>query len=98
MIPKGASVAIVLASANRDESRFDEADRFVLDRPRKQHASFGYRPHFCSGIFLTRAIGKLSLEEAFGSLANLRLDPGREVVAKGWRFRGVMNLPALWDA
>jgi cytochrome P450 len=98
VIPKGASVAIVLASANRDEGRFDEADRFVLDRPRKQHASFGYRPHFCSGIFLSRAIGKLSLEEAFGSLANLRLDPGREVVAKGWRFRGVMNLPALWDA
>ncbi|UVC15045.1 cytochrome P450 [Mesorhizobium onobrychidis] len=98
VIPKGASVAIVLASANRDESRFEDADRFVLDRPRKQHASFGYRPHFCSGHYLSRSIGKIALEEAFSSLPNLRLDPDREVVSKGWRFRGVMNLPAVWDA
>ena len=54
VIPKGASVAIVLASANRDEGRFEEADRFNLDRPRKQHAAFGYRPHFCSGHYLSR--------------------------------------------
>jgi len=88
VIPKGASVAIVLASANRDEARFDDAQRFQLDRPRKQHAAFGYRPHFCSGIFLSRAIGRLSLEEAFRSLPNLRLDPDREVVSRGWRFSG----------
>jgi len=97
-VPAGASVAIVLASANRDETRFEDADQFQLDRPRKQHVAFGYRPHFCSGIFLSRAIGRLALEEAFQSLPNLRLDPDGEVVSKGWRFRGVMNLPALWDA
>ena len=91
-------MAIVLASANRDESRFEDADVFRLDRPRKQHAAFGYRPHFCSGIFLTRALGRISLEEVYGSLRNLRLDPDGQVVTKGWRFRGVINLPALWDA
>ncbi|NJO38485.1 MAG: cytochrome P450 [Rhizobiales bacterium] len=98
LIPKGASVAIVLASANRDESRYDRSDAYRLDRPRQHHAAFGYRPHFCSGTFLSRAIGRISLEEVFNSLRNLRLDPGGEVVTKGWRFRGVMHLPALWDA
>lgn len=97
VIPKGASVAIVLASANRDETRFEDGDAYQLHRPRKQHASFGYRPHFCSGIFLSRAIGRLSLEEVFGTLHNLRLDQEGTVVSKGWRFRGVMNLPAKWD-
>ncbi|WP_394888585.1 cytochrome P450 [Mesorhizobium sp. AaZ16] len=97
-LPKGASVAIVLASANRDEKRYTDPELFQLDRPRKQHVAFGYRPHFCSGIFLTRAIGKIALEEAFKSLKNLRLSTERDVQIKGWRFRGVMDLPALWDA
>lgn len=98
VIPKGASVAIVLASANRDESWFENADAYQLFRPRKQHVAFGYRPHFCSGIFLARAIGRIALEEAFASLPGLRLDPQGEVLTKGWRFRGVMNLPAVWNA
>lgn len=97
-IEAGSSVAIVLASANRDENRFDDADRFRLGRPRRPSASFGYRPHFCSGHALARGIGRISLEEAFRSLPNLRLDPGKDVETKGWRFRGVTQLPAQWDA
>jgi cytochrome P450 len=98
VIPKGASVAIVMASANRDETRFENADSFDLDRKRKPHASFGYRPHFCSGHYLSRQIGRISLEEAFRSLGDLHLDPDREVITKGWRFRGVLQLPARWKA
>lgn len=97
-IPAGASVAIVMASANRDEARFDDPDAFRMDRAKKQHLSFGFRPHFCSGHFLSRAMGKIALEEAFRTLPNLRLDPDKEIKAKGWRFRGVTHLPAKWDA
>ncbi|QYN33544.1 cytochrome P450 [Pseudonocardia sp. DSM 110487] len=97
-IPAGASVAIVMASANRDRNRFDEPDRFDLFRKRRPHLSFGFRPHFCSGHALSRAMGQIALEEVFGQLPNLRLDPSREVKAKGWRFRGVTDLPATWDA
>lgn len=98
LIPKGASVAIVLASANRDDAWFDNPDEYRLFRPRKQHVAFGYRPHFCSGIFLARAIGRIALEEAFTALPDLRLDPQGQVLSKGWRFRGVMSLPAVWNA
>jgi cytochrome P450 len=97
-IPAGASVAIVMASANRDRSRFDDPDRFDLFRKRRPHLSFGFRPHFCSGHALSRAMGQIALEEVFRQLPNLRLDPSREVKAKGWRFRGVTDLPATWDA
>lgn len=97
-IPAGASVAIVMASANRDRNRFDDPDRFDLFRKRRPHLSFGFRPHFCSGHALSRAMGQIALEEVFGQLPNLRLDPSREVKAKGWRFRGVTDLPATWDA
>jgi cytochrome P450 len=97
-IPAGSSVAIVMASANRDETRFDAPDQFDMFRKKKQHVSFGFRPHFCSGHYLSRAMGEIALEEAFKQLPNLRLDPDKEVKAKGWRFRGVNVLPAKWDA
>lgn len=97
-IPEGASVAIVLASANRDETRWDGADMFDMTRKKKGHAAFGYRPHFCSGHYLSRAAGRIALEEAFKRLPNMRLDQDKPVRTKGWRFRGVVNLPARWDA
>ncbi|RJG58021.1 cytochrome P450 [Sphingobium terrigena] len=97
-IAEGSSVAIVLASANRDESRWDNAEAFDMDRKRKSHAAFGYRPHFCSGHYLSRAAGRIALEETFNRLPNLRLDPEKPTSSKGWRFRGVTSLPARWDA
>lgn len=97
-IPAGSSVAIVMGSANRDETQFDHPDQFDMFRRKKPHVSFGFRPHFCSGHFLSRAMGEIALEEAFRQLPNLRLDARKELKAKGWRFRGVSVLPARWDA
>jgi cytochrome P450 len=97
-IPAGASVAIVMASANRDESRFEDPDRFNMFRKKRPHFSFGFRPHFCSGHALSRAMGEIALEEAFLQLPGLRLDDSREMKFKGWRFRGVSDLPATWNA
>ena len=97
-IAEGSSVAIVLASANRDEGRWDNAEAFDMERKKKGHAAFGYRPHFCSGHYLSRAAGRIALEETFRRLANLRLDADNPAKSKGWRFRGVTSLPARWDA
>jgi cytochrome P450 len=97
-IPAGASVAIVMASANRDEDHFEDPDSFDMFRRKRPHLSFGFRPHFCSGHALSRAMGQIALEEAFRQLPGLRLDDSREIMAKGWRFRGVTDLPAAWDA
>jgi cytochrome P450 len=96
-IPAGASVAIVMASANRDEDHFENPDSFDMFRKKRPHLSFGFRPHFCSGHALSRAMGQIALEEVFRQLPNLRLGGTREVQAKGWRFRGVTDLPAVWD-
>jgi len=97
VIPEGASVAIVLASANRDEERWEDAEAFDMNRKKKGHAAFGYRPHFCSGHYLSRAAGRIALEEAFTRLKGVRIAPDRQVNVQGWRFRGVTNLPARWD-
>ncbi len=53
-IPAGAMVIPMLGSANRDERRFRDADRFDLRREERAHLAFGQGVHFCLGASLAR--------------------------------------------
>jgi cytochrome P450 len=96
--PAGTEVAMVLGSANRDETRYADPDVFDLDRPRQSHASFGYGLHFCLGHFVARQLEQVLLEEMFTRLPNLRPDPDREATVQGWAVRAAKRLPVVWDA
>jgi cytochrome P450 len=62
-IPKGSKVAFGVASANRDESLYEDPDVFRLDRPQpKAHFAFGGGPHVCPGAALARLEGRILLE------------------------------------
>ena len=57
-------IALLYASANRDEEVFADADRFRLDRPNiKEHLAFGRGPHNCVGAPLARLELRVALEE-----------------------------------
>jgi cytochrome P450 len=96
-IPAGSEVILVCASANRDESRYEDGDQFDVFRPRQSHASFGYGAHFCSGHFISRRLEQIMLEEILSRLPGLRLDPERPAVVRGCAARGVKSLPVLWS-
>jgi cytochrome P450 len=96
--PAGTEVALVLGSANRDETRYPDPDLFDLDRPRQSHAAFGYGLHFCLGHFVARRLEQVMLEEMFARLPNLRPDPGQPPVVHGWAVRAAKRLPVIWDA
>jgi len=66
-IRKGEPIALMYASANRDEEVFERADEFVLDRPNiAQSLAFGRGPHHCPGAGLARLELRIALEELLG--------------------------------
>lgn len=95
----GTQIGLSVASANRDERRFQAADRFDLLRPKAPHLAFGSGPHYCAGtwvarILVTRIVGP----RLFARLRNLRLPDPARVTLRGWVFRGPTTLPVTWDA
>lgn len=68
---------VVYASANRDESRWDDPGEVRLDRTLfdlRRHLSFGHGHHFCPGASLARLEARVSLRLFVERLPNLRLD------------------------
>ncbi len=94
-IPQGALVLAAIASANRDASQFNDADRLDITREKNRHVAFGHGAHFCLGAPLARLEGAIAIGTLVRRLPNLRL-----AVAAGalrWRatpvLRGLEALP-----
>ncbi len=78
-LPAGALVIVLLGSANRDERRFPEPDRFDVSRDARGHVAFGFGAHFCLGASLARLEAKAALEALVPELPRLvRARPERE--------------------
>ncbi len=97
-IPAGGMVNVNLGSANRDETRYSDPDRFDIHREAKQNMAFAFGPHRCLGMHLARLETTRLLHALFERLPNLRLDPAAEDVhITGMVFRSPRSLPVLFD-
>ena len=96
-LERGAVVAAVLASANRDERNWSDPDRYDIRRKEGSHLAFATGPHLCLGARLaryeTRAAWRLLLER----LPGLRLDPEQPIEISGWEFRSPHHLKVQWN-
>ena len=92
-------IFFMFGSANRDEAQFDRADVFDATRDTSKSIAFGAGPHFCAGAWASRAmVADVALPSIFARLPQLRLDATQQIRIGGWAFRGLLNLPATWDA
>ena len=75
LIPKGAIVRLLIASANRDESQWPHADQFDIDRATEGHFGFGHGVHACLGAPLARLESRIMFEELAKVARAVDFDP-----------------------
>lgn len=98
-IPEGSLLLLLLGSGNRDESKFENAEEFDIDRVCEEGIlSFGAGPHFCLGAFLSRMESRIALEVLFNRFAEL--SPVDEEVAYMDQYfaRGPQTMQATFKA
>jgi cytochrome P450 len=92
-LPEGARVALLPASANRDERVFPDPDRFDLNRDTSQSISFGHGPHYCLGAALARLEIRTALEEIGALVSGYEIDMAGAVRVHSPHQRGFSALP-----
>lgn len=98
-IGQGDQVLLMYGSANRDETRFSDPERFDIRRHPNPHVSFGFGPHFCLGASLARLEVRVMYEELLPRLQNVRLAPGASVVRTPSSFiRGIVSMPVVYTS
>lgn len=91
-IPPGEAIALVYASANRDDAVFPQGDQFILDRPNiADHLAFGRGPHNCPGIHLGRMQMQVMVEELLA--ATTGFDLAVDVAPARWPEIGAISVP-----
>ncbi len=93
-IEEGRVVICWLGSANRDETVFEEPDRFQLTRPSNRHLAFGFGPHYCLGANLARLEAQTALRVLLERTESFRrLDDEPLPLHPSPVFRGFTKLP-----
>ncbi|MET9227461.1 cytochrome P450 [Lentzea sp. NPDC003310] len=70
-IPRSSQVTVSLGAANRDPSRYPDAD--VLQLGRDPHVAFGHGIHYCVGARLARIEGEIAFGTLLGRFPELAL-------------------------
>lgn len=98
-IPAGAMVQLRYAAANRDPSKFEDPDRFDIERKNaRAHLAFGKGPHMCVGNMLSRKEMFVAFDELLERLDNFQLaDEDGIAVLPNILLRGVTRLPITFE-
>jgi cytochrome P450 len=94
-VPEGSALVFLPASANRDERRIADGERFDIHRPPAKHYTFGYGIHFCLGAALARLEGQIALDEVLKRFPDWEIDVDNARMASASIVRGWETLPAL---
>ena len=93
-IPAGSRLAVLFASANRDESHFPDPDRFDIRRENAgEHLAFGLGIHYCLGATLARTEARIAFEVLLSRLKDIRLAAANDFRhTPSFIFRGLRAL------
>ena len=97
-IRRGDLVLPVLASANRDERKFDRPEALDLAREPNPHLAFGHGPHYCLGAPPARLEGQIATSTLLRRLPDLRLAVPHAALRRrpGLGLHGLESLPVAF--
>jgi cytochrome P450 len=90
-MPAGSALMCLSGSANRDDRKHPDADRFDIHRESGHHLTFGYGIHYCLGAALARLEGRVALDEVLARFPEWEVDSDNARRAPTSTVRG-------WDA
>lgn len=86
-----------IASANRDEAQFPDADQFLIGREPNRHLGFGRGIHFCLGAPLARLEAKIALNAMLDHLpGSWHVSDAPLSPIQSMSVFGVKQLPLTW--
>jgi cytochrome P450 len=92
-IAKGDKVVMWYISGNRDESKIDRADEFIIDRPKpRQHLAFGAGIHRCVGDRLAEQQIRILWEEILNRDLRFEMSGPPQRLYSNF-IRGIRTLP-----
>jgi len=94
-IKAGDQVALVWASAARDENQFERANEFILDRPPTRNVSFGFGTHYCVGADLGRTGIRVAIDEFLKAFPDFHVEGPIDRTI--WPTQGIKSLPVVVD-
>ncbi|QAY76412.1 cytochrome P450 [Sphingosinicella sp. BN140058] len=95
-IPAGEPIALVYASANRDEEVFEDSESFRLDRDNiRDSLAFGRGTHHCPGAALARLELAVALEEILGRTKGFAVNG--EIVPTRMPEIGALKVPLAFE-
>ncbi len=93
LIRKGDRVVMWYLSGNRDETKFENPDEFIIDRPKRQeHISFGFGIHRCMGNRVAELQLRILLEELLTRVSRIEV-MGEAVRNSGNMLQGYRSMP-----
>src|ERR1700726_3451061 len=100
-IPANSQIDLCMGSANRDESRWKDANTFDIHRPRQAHIAFAGGIHMCLGMHLARLETRVMLNSLLDRVTDLAFVPddgtGVESRIGGLTFRSPKKLPVTFS-
>jgi cytochrome P450 len=93
VVPAGNALVCIMASANRDERRFQDPDRFDVRRRPAGIMTFSFGAHFCLGAALARLQGRVATEEVLRRFPEWTVVDDGAVLEPTSTTRGWKHLP-----
>jgi cytochrome P450 len=94
-LPEDTVVIVLVGSANRDDRRYPDGDRFDIHRDAVRSLTFGQGIHLCLGAALARLEGTIALDELLRRFPEWDVDLAGASLSPTSTVRGWETLPVV---